>query len=95
MDRHSRRRQRFFIASSLRLPRPERATPCPAVQAAGKATGVTVAPAQASTGKEIEPVFDLVRQLHAGALIMLPDPLFYAEARHIAVSPSWTPARAR
>jgi len=54
------------------------------IQAIGKVNGVTISPAQASAGREIEPAFGAMKQDRAGALIVLPDSVFYAQARRIA-----------
>jgi putative ABC transport system substrate-binding protein len=54
------------------------------IQATGKSNAVTIVPAQAGTTSEIETVFGTMKQQRADALIVLPDPLFYAHARRIA-----------
>ena len=51
---------------------------------AGRANGVTISPAQASAAREIETAFGAMKQERTGALIVLPDSVFYAQARRIA-----------
>ena len=54
------------------------------IQAAAKATGVNVSPFQTSIASQMEAVFVSMKQEHAGALIVLPDGFFLAQARRIA-----------
>jgi len=54
------------------------------IQATEKANSVKTSPAQASTAHQIEAVFGAMKQARAGALIVLPDPFFIAQARRIA-----------
>ena len=54
------------------------------IQATEKTTGVKISPAQASTASQIEAAFGAMTRERAGALIVLPDPFFYAQARRIA-----------
>ena len=54
------------------------------IQAAAKTTGVNVSPLQASTASQIEAAFGAITRERAGALIVLPDPFFFTQARQIA-----------
>jgi putative ABC transport system substrate-binding protein len=54
------------------------------IQATEKTNSVTISPAQAATSSEIEAVFAAMKQVRAGALIVLLDSFFYAQARQIA-----------
>jgi len=54
------------------------------IQAAAQASGVKVSPIEASTESEIEAALVLMKQERAGALIVLPDGFFQAQARRIA-----------
>ena len=54
------------------------------IQATDKSNSVKISPAQASTASQIEAAFGVTKQERAGALIVLPDPLFYAQARRIS-----------
>ncbi|MGH8649139.1 MAG: ABC transporter substrate-binding protein [Burkholderiales bacterium] len=53
------------------------------IQAAAKTTGVNVSPLQASTASQIEAAFGAMTRERAGALIVLPDPLFASQAPRI------------
>jgi putative ABC transport system substrate-binding protein len=55
-----------------------------AAEAAAKAHGITVAPAQADTAGAFEAAFAAMVKDGAQALITLPDPFFFAHARRIA-----------
>ena len=50
----------------------------------GKTNSVKISPAQASTESQIEAAFGAMTRERAGALIVLPDPFFFAQARRIA-----------
>jgi putative ABC transport system substrate-binding protein len=54
------------------------------IQAMAKTNSVTISPAQASTASQIEAAFAAMKQERAGALIVLPDAFFFAQARRIA-----------
>ena len=54
------------------------------IQAADKTNSVKISPAQASTASQIEAAFGAMTRERAGALIVLPDPFFLAQARRIA-----------
>ena len=54
------------------------------IQAAAQTTSVKVSPIEASTESQIEAALVLMKQERAGALILLPDPFFLAQARRIA-----------
>ena len=54
------------------------------VQATEKTNTVKISPAQASTASQIEAAFGAMKQERAGALIVLPDAFFFAQARRIA-----------
>jgi putative ABC transport system substrate-binding protein len=54
------------------------------IQATAKTNSVTISPAQASTASQIEAAFAAMKQERAGALIVLPDAFFFAQARRIA-----------
>ncbi len=54
------------------------------IQAAGKTLNVTISPAQAGTASQVEAAFAAMKRERAGALIVLPDAFFYAQARRIA-----------
>ena len=54
------------------------------IQAAAKTNSVKVSPAQASTVSQIEAAFAAMKQERAGALIVLPDSFFLAQARQIS-----------
>ena len=54
------------------------------IQATEKTNSVKISPAQASTASQIEAAFGAMKQERAGALIVLPDPFFFAQARRIA-----------
>ena len=54
------------------------------IQAAAKSTGVNVSRLQASTASQIEAALGALTREQAGALIVLPDPLFFTQARRIA-----------
>ena len=54
------------------------------IQATEKTNSVTISPVEASTASQIEPAFSAMKQERAGALIVLPDPFFSAQARRIA-----------
>ena len=54
------------------------------IQATEKTNSVTISPVEASTASQIEPAFSAMKQERAGALILLPDPFFLAQARRIA-----------
>lgn len=50
----------------------------------GKSSSVTISSAQAGTASEIEAAFAVMKQERAGALVVLPGPLYLAHARRIA-----------
>ena len=54
------------------------------IQATAKTTGVNVLPVQASTADKIEAALGAITRERTGALIVLPDPFFYTQARRIA-----------
>ena len=54
------------------------------IQAAAKTNSVKISPVQASTASQIEAAFGAMKQERAGALIVLPDSFFLAQARRIA-----------
>ena len=54
------------------------------VQATEKTNSVKISPVEASTASQIEAAFSAMKQERAGALILLPDPFFLAQARRIA-----------
>lgn len=54
------------------------------VQATAKANNVAIVPVQAGTASEIEAAFGAMAQERAGALVVLADPFFFAQARRIA-----------
>ena len=54
------------------------------IQATAKTNSVTISPVEASTASQIEAAFSAMKQERAGALIVLPDPFFSAQARRIA-----------
>src|SRR5438477_5276686 len=54
------------------------------IQATEKTNSVTISPVEASTASQIETAFSAMKQERAGALILLPDPFFLAQARRIA-----------
>jgi putative ABC transport system substrate-binding protein len=54
------------------------------IQAADKTNSVNISPAQAGTASQIEAAFGAMKQERAGALIVLPDPFFFAQAPRIA-----------
>ena len=54
------------------------------IQAAARTTGVNVSPLQASTASQIEAAFGAIKRERAGALIVLPDSLFFTQVRQIA-----------
>ncbi len=54
------------------------------IQAAEKANSVKISPAQAGTASQIEAAFGAMKQERAGALIVLPDSFFLAQAHRIA-----------
>ena len=54
------------------------------IQATEKTNSVKISPAQASTASQIEAAFGSMKQERAGALIVLPDQFFFAQARRIA-----------
>jgi putative ABC transport system substrate-binding protein len=54
------------------------------VQVAARASGVKVVPIQAGTASQVEAAFDVIKRERAGALIVLGDGLFFAQARRIA-----------
>jgi len=54
------------------------------IQATAKTTGVKVSPVEASTASQIAAAFGTMKKERAGALIVLPDPFFRAQARRIA-----------
>ena len=54
------------------------------VQSGANTAGVTVTPLQARTANQIDVAFGAMARERAGALIVLPDPFFRAQARRIA-----------
>ena len=54
------------------------------IQVNAKMTGVNVSPLQASTASQIEAALGAMTRERAGALIVLPDPFFFTQARQIA-----------
>ena len=54
------------------------------IQATEKTNSVTISPVEASTASQIEAAFVLMKQERAGALIVLPDSFFLAQARRMA-----------
>ncbi len=54
------------------------------LQPGAQAIGVKVLPVEASTASQIEAAFGAMTRERAGVLIVLPDPLFLAQARQIA-----------
>ena len=54
------------------------------IQATAKTTGVNVSPIEASTASQIEAAVRAMTRERAGALIVLPDSLFFTQARQIA-----------
>jgi putative ABC transport system substrate-binding protein len=56
----------------------------PNILAAAKKNGVTIVPVQLNSANQINAAFSAVKQERVGALIVLPDGLFYAQARRIA-----------
>jgi putative ABC transport system substrate-binding protein len=54
------------------------------IQATEKTNSVKISPAQASTASQIEAAFGAMKRERAGALIVLPDPFFLAQAHRIA-----------
>jgi putative ABC transport system substrate-binding protein len=54
------------------------------IQATEKTNSVTISPTRASTASQIEAAFGAMTRERAGALIVLPDSFFYAQARQIA-----------
>jgi putative ABC transport system substrate-binding protein len=54
------------------------------IQATERANGVTISTAQAGTPSQIEAAFGTMKRERAGALIVLPDSFFLAQARRIA-----------
>ena len=54
------------------------------IQAAAKTNSVKISPVQASTASQIEAAFGAMTRERAGALIVLPDGFFFAQARRIA-----------
>jgi ABC-type uncharacterized transport system substrate-binding protein len=54
------------------------------IQAAAKATGVNVSPFQTSIASQIDAAFGSMKQERAGALVVLPDGFFLAQAGRIA-----------
>ena len=56
----------------------------PNIQAAAKKNGVTILPVHLNSASQVNAAFSAVKQERAGALIVLPDSLFYAQARRIA-----------
>jgi putative ABC transport system substrate-binding protein len=54
------------------------------IQATEKTNSVKISPARASTSTQIDAAFGSMKEERAGALIVLPDPLFLAHARRIA-----------
>ena len=53
------------------------------IQATDKTNSVKITPAQASTASQIEAAFGAMKRERAGALIVLPDSFFLAQARRI------------
>ncbi len=56
----------------------------PNILAAAKKNGVTIVPVQLNSASQIDAAFSAVKQERVGALIVLPDGLFYGQARRIA-----------
>jgi ABC-type uncharacterized transport system substrate-binding protein len=54
------------------------------IQATVQTTGVKVSPVQAGTASEIDAAFAAIKHERGGALIVLPDGFFFAQARRIA-----------
>ena len=54
------------------------------IQATAKTTGVNVSPVEASTASQIEAAFGAMKRKRAGALIVLPDSVFFTQAPRIA-----------
>ena len=54
------------------------------IQASAQAIGVKVLPVEANTASQIEAAVSAMKRERAGALIVLPDPFFGAQARQIA-----------
>jgi len=54
------------------------------IQAAGNTNRMTVSAARAGTASQIETALAAMKQERAGALIVLPDPFFFSQARRIA-----------
>ena len=54
------------------------------IQATEETNSVKISPAQAGTASQIEAAFGSMNQERAGALIVLPDGFFFAQARRIA-----------
>jgi putative ABC transport system substrate-binding protein len=54
------------------------------IQATAQTTGVKISPVPAGTASEIDAAFAAMRHERAGALIVLPDGFFFAQARRIA-----------
>ncbi len=54
------------------------------IQATAKTNSVTISPVEASTASQIEAAFSAMKQERAGALIVLGDAFFLAQARRIA-----------
>ena len=56
----------------------------PNILAAAKKNGVSIVPVQLNSASQISAAFSAVKQERVGALIVLPDGLFYGQARRIA-----------
>ena len=56
----------------------------PNILAAAKKNGVSIVPVQLNSASQISAAFSVVKQERVGALIVLPDGLFYGQARRIA-----------
>ncbi len=54
------------------------------IQATDKTNSVKISPAQAGTASQVEAAFAAMKRERPGALIVLPDAFFYAQARRIA-----------
>ncbi len=54
------------------------------IQGSAQTSGVKVWPLEASIAAQIEGVFDATKRERAGALIVLPDAIFFAQARRLA-----------